>query len=113
MLEVVQGKDPQWIHVEGGHERADTDKLLHFAACSPSQPAYESDQGGFFTQSLVKVIEQSLNLPELLTDVREGIRTLIDEHPSLRGSCQIPQIYSSYPFDLADRFIMEEFGLFY
>ncbi|KAG9102311.1 hypothetical protein FS749_007194 [Ceratobasidium sp. UAMH 11750] len=132
MLEVVQGKVPQWVHVAGGHEREDTDKLLHFAACSPGQAAYESDQGGFFTRSLVKVIEQSLTLPELLTDVRfahvlysynsasqeqsfnrEGIRTLIDEHPPERGGCQIPQIYSSYPFDLADRFILEEFGLFY
>ncbi|KAG8773978.1 hypothetical protein FRC12_002205 [Ceratobasidium sp. 428] len=114
-LEIIEGV-PSWSELNEGIERNSQDMILHFAACKVNERAYETKQGGFFTQSLCEVIDTPMPLPDLLATVRKGVQNLIkdaDFGPEEHNPCQTPQIYSSHPLDLKDTSILEKFGLFY
>ncbi|KAG8778389.1 hypothetical protein FRC12_025001 [Ceratobasidium sp. 428] len=114
-LEVIEGI-PSWSELDEGIERGDQDVILHFAACKANERAFETEQGGFFTQSLCEVMSTPTPLPDLLMTVRKGVQRLIrvgDFGPEEHKACQTPQIYSSHPLDLEDASILEKFGLFY
>lgn len=74
VLEFKPDMSPHWVEYPHWEPELDlyneNDILVHFAAGSPSQRAYESSDGGFFTQSFCKAMKSPKTLPELLKTIR-------------------------------------------
>lgn len=112
-LDIDSRSSPDWIEFPDWDEtfsRPEGDILMHFAAGSPDQQAHESN-GGFFTNGFCKAMEIPRTLPDLLKTVRSDVENSMC-NPHLRGKLQVPQIYSSYDFDLDDMNVMKAFGFF-